>query len=103
MDKREKRILKHFLKKKPARPVVSLLDDSRVYYWNDGESFAEYGFLPSRMSEWTDEEIEEYISDLWEYIRSPYDCTGKRFTTGIDWHRNPNGRISCVHHFSIDI
>lgn len=103
MKKLERKLLKDFNRKKPARPIKPLLEETRVRYWNDGESFTEYGFLPTRMSEWDDETVQEYVDDLWEEIRSPYDCTGRRFSTAIEWHRNPSGRISCVHHFSIDI
>lgn len=33
----------------------------------------------------------------------PYDCTGQPITLWIDWHRNPSGLISYVHHIGIDV
>lgn len=98
-----RKFVKHIVSQKPARELVSLLDEARCHYEDNGEYFTEYGFLPERMNDWDDEMIQEEVDDLREYICSPYDCTGQRFTMWITWHRNPCGRISVVHRFGIDV
>lgn len=104
MTRKEKRILKRFAKLKPARPILPLEQTPRVGdYYRNLDAFTEYGFLPEKYNACTDEEIEELMEDAREEIRSPYDCTGLRFTMWIKWHRNPNGRISYVHRFGIDV
>lgn len=54
--------------------------------------------------DWTDEEIEEYIMCEVGYppICSPYDCTGKRFTSWVSWSRQPIG-IVMIHSFGLDV
>ena len=51
----------------------------------------------------TDEEKDEFIEDQWQRICSPYDCTGKLFTTSIRicYFKEPNsfGAMSVVYHF----
>lgn len=100
----EKYCLKKFNKQKhKTRPVLSLQDES--HYLSDGDyygaGYTEFGFY--EVGEMTDEEIQEEVDDMREEIRSPYDCTGRRFTQWITWHRNPNGLVSVVHKFGIDV
>lgn len=105
----EKRGLKRFLKKtyrqSPWRGICSLMNEERIGNANEnGEGFTEYGFLPDKLSVYSDEEIQEWIdNNMWEEIRSPYDCTGKRFSYWIHFHRNPCGRISYVHRMGVDV
>lgn len=104
---KEEKAWRKFLKKwegqRPAKEVLPLMDKERNYYDENGEGLTEYGFLPDRFNNWTDEDLEEYFDSCWVRIYSPYDCTGKLFTCGIDWHRNPCGRISYQHHLALDI
>ena len=98
----------------------SILEAERVRF-TDSESWKWYGFiLPSEIvydfdpeatpTEWdayldlTDEEINEWIGEnMFVRIFSDYDCTGRPFTTGITWHRNPCGLISYVHRMALDV
>lgn len=103
-DPKGRRLAKALFKQTPALPLPSLADEPRIGNYSDNyEAFSEYGFLPERYNAWSDEEIEECIDDMVEYVTGPYDCTGKRFTMWITWHRNPGGRISYVHRFGIDV
>lgn len=108
-DKKEKRVLKRALKQicklSPWQGICSLMNEERIGNANeDGEGFTEYGFLPDKLSVYSDEEVQEWIDEnMWEEIRSPYDCTGKRFSYWIHFHRNPCGRISYVHRMGIDV
>lgn len=104
-DKKEKRILKRAFRLSPWQGIRSLMDEERIGNASeDGEGFTEYGFLPEKLGVYSDEEIQEWIDEnMWEEIRSPYDCTGKRFSRWINFHRNPCGRISYVHRMGIDV
>lgn len=95
-----RRIEKRAHKGKP-RVIESLINNPR-FYDEDSESFYEY-WLEDGMEDWTDEEIKQYADDMIERIYSPWDCTGKRFTIYIHYHRNPSGLVSFVHYFGIDI
>ena len=70
----------------------------RVY--TDAESMAEFYIIPE--TNWTDEEIREFIEENWIRNYSMYDCTGKMFTSSFDVTRIPVG-LSVVHHMSLDI
>lgn len=106
---REEKAFRRFLKKwnnqRPAREVLPLMDEER--YGNcseDGENYTEYGFLAEKYSKFTDDEVNEFLNEFMKLeIRSPYDCTGQRFTLWIDWHRNPCGLISYQHRIGIDV
>ena len=103
MDKKAQRLLKKVYGKRPARVIPPLIDEERIGDV-DGEYFTLYGFLPERFNDWEDDEIREYLDEyMVEEIRSPYDCTGKRFTRWYTFHRNPCGRISCIHRMGIDV
>ena len=97
--------------------AVSMLHRGRTR--TEGEYWTEYGFiLPEdilfdydpEVGEWetylslTEAEVNEWIGEnMFVRIYSDYDCTGRPFTTGITWHRNPCGLISYQHHMGIDI
>ena len=100
-----KRVLRKAYNKGLPREIKSLTEESRYAYDdNYDDYYKEFGFFPSYVEKWTDAEIKEWIDEeVWERIFSPYDCTGKRFTCWISWHRNPNGKISFVHRFGIDV
>ena len=103
-DPKFRRFVKTVFKQRPALLLPSLSDEPRVGNCSeDGETFTEYGFLPEKCNTWSDEEIEERIDDMREYVNSPYDCSGQRFTMWITWHRNPGGRVSFVHRLGIDV
>lgn len=72
----------------------SLVQEWRTIYIGDNDSGAEYTLIETDGDE-TDEEITEWVE-------SPWDCTGEKFTTSLEWHRNPCGLISIVNHFNYD-
>ena len=76
IDKKAKKLLKHLMKQKPSKPENC-----------------------------TDEEIQEYFNDKYQYINWPaqWDCSGQLFTVGIDWKRNPNGMVSYTHTMALDV
>ena len=61
-------------------------------------------FMTETPDEWTDDEIEEFIMEEVGYppICSPYDCTGKRFTSWCSWSRQPIG-IVMIHCWGTDL
>lgn len=80
----------------------SLRFQRRRIWDHDGEGWKEYGFIWFNDSE-TDEDVKEWFDDnMVIRIYSDYDCTGRPFTFTLDWHRNPNGLVSFVHHILID-
>lgn len=101
----QRRLMKKLYKLSPAIPLLSLEDAERTFYdIDDCERFTEYGFMPEKFNSYSDTELRDYFEEyMVEEIRSPYDCTGKRFTLWYTWHRNPNGRISYTHRFGIDV
>ena len=102
--KREKKFYSKIFGMRPLRPLQSLLyeERQRVQYESEPDVIR-YGFLPEKMSQFSDEDLQIIIEEMmWMDIRSPYDCTGKPFTKWIDWHRNPNGRISYQHYIGVD-
>lgn len=105
LNKHTKKFLRDVYNKRPKEKTLSLMECPRIGgYSEDGENFSIYGFLPDRFSQYTDSEVREYLDEnMREEIYSPYDCTGKRFTEWISFHRNPNGRISYVHRMGIDV
>lgn len=110
LDKKSVKILKMILRKpyrgRMARELKPLTQEERYGGGDtDGSTFYEYGFLPQNTSAWSDDEIREYIDEHIGIpsICSPYDCTGRRITLSIHWHRNPCGLISYVHWIGIDL
>ena len=102
-DKKVRRIIKECYKQKPARSVAPLWDEDRSVADGD-EAYIDFGFLPEGSSDWSDEDIVDYLDDGYRMtIRSPYDCTGRPFTRWFHWHRNPCGRVSFTHHVGIDV
>lgn len=70
-----------------------------------GEDGYDFRILPvENPNDWTDKDIEEYIMDEVGYppICSPYDCTGKRFTSWTSWSRKPAG-IVMIHSWGLDV
>lgn len=43
--------------------------------------------------DWNADEIRNFISDEWEYVGSPYDCSGKWFTSHISIFHRPEGMV----------
>lgn len=90
----------HKQKVKELKPITEV---SRYYYDREDYDSSFCEFWLEDLQGWTDEDIKEYVEDMWERINSPYDCTGKRFTIYIHWHRNPCGLVSFVHYMGIDL
>ena len=86
--------------------LPSLQDWERVCYDDNdgyGDRCTEYGFLPDWAESYTDEELEELKKDMWCRVPNvPWDCTGAWFTQWINFHRNPNGKISYTHRKAVD-
>lgn len=103
IDKKTKKLLKKLMKQTPSKPIVSLMDEPRVHYSENGESVTEYGWVDPENC--TDEEIQEYFDDQRRYVHWPaqWDCSGQLFTVCIDWKRNPNGMVSYVHRMALDV
>lgn len=68
---------------------------------NDSEYWYRIGILDPEDA--TDEELREYFDGMRVVIDSPYDCTGRAFTSHISWHRNPCGLVSYVHAMAVDV
>lgn len=85
---------------------VPLSEGWRTVLRYDGESGTDYRILPEYPDDpWTDEELDEYIEDSPVYcgpVRSPYDCSGQRFTWYTAHRRTPAG-IVLIHAWSYDI
>ena len=80
----------------------SLRAEWRHRYSEDGEGGVDYAFFEDCGE--TDEEIEDFIMYSVGYpeINSPYDCTGRRFTYGVDWKRM-HGGIVMIHRWGLDV
>lgn len=101
---REEMISRYLVKKskkfRPFTDIPSLQDDWHRIYNEQGDSWQEFGFFePGDM---TDEEIDEWVEGMREYVHSPYDCSGEVFTLWLHWYRNPCGWISVIHGKGID-
>lgn len=70
------------------------------YDREDYESHAEYCIVAD--AKFTNEEKQELIELLWINIFSPYDCTGKVFTTSIHIADLPCGTL-IIHRKAIDV
>ena len=93
----------HYLRVGHADPLAkSLSDEWRHRACEDGEHGVDYTFIED--SGETDDEIRDYIESEVGYpeIHSPYDCTGKPFTTSIHWKRTPGG-IALIHRWALDV
>lgn len=112
LSKSTRRILKDVYKNRRQLSNGLIVDDKeqslteslrfkRRYRYED-EGWKEYGFIWFNDSE-TDEDVQEWFDDnMVIRIYSDYDCTGRPFTFTLDWHRNPNGLVSFIHHVLID-
>lgn len=78
----------------------TLRDWSRVAFGDEGEE-CEYGFMPDSIV--TDEQAQEWCECERITTGVPWDCSGRRFTVSITWHRNPCGVYSYVHTTALDI
>lgn len=88
--------------KRKIRNLLARNDHSPKFHYRDdsGESFWFKEYFNTTFS---DEEKEEYIENEWVEINSPYDCTGRAFSTSIKIinFKEPNslGKMSVVYHF----
>lgn len=131
MDKRLKKLWSKTMKNrqngkygivcaKDDRIKNSMMHKPRYRADADGEGYVEYGFVvPEKMvydnggdtealeesyTTISDAEVSEWFEEnVVIRIFSPYDCTGKPFTRFLDWHRNPSGLVSYVHHVEYDV
>lgn len=84
---------------------INPFEETYHYRGDDWESYYSKEFFHSTF---TEEEKEEFIESQWIRIYSPYDCTGRKFTTSIRIcnfkELNSFGAMSCVYHFfSLDV
>ena len=79
--------------------------ESRNIYWN-GKDF-DYCWTKEWFdSPFTEEEKQEYIEDNWIRINSPYDCTGKWFTSRIvvcNVNTSFGAKAVAYHFMSLDV
>lgn len=68
---------------------------------DDSDYWSEYGWMPEWVA--TDEDAMEWCDCNCLEIHSMWDCTGLTFTLWIDWHRNPCGRYTYIHHMGRDV
>lgn len=73
----------------------------RISEWEDWESWYEYTIMPD-FEEESDEEMQRSIDELRVEINSPYDCTGKPFTSFIHWKRTKAG-VVIIRRMSLDV
>ena len=104
MEMLNKMVYKKAHKQRNNFEMPSLIDGWHKHFEeDDGECWINYGLFDFP-DDYTDDEIRECLhEELWVSINSPYDCTGKPFTMWIDWHRNPNGMVSVIHHMGLDV
>lgn len=69
-------------------------------YCDPDDLFWEKRLYPGQR--WSEEEMEEYVRESWEYVRVPWDCSGETFTQDINVFNTPAGVV--VYHFkALDI
>ena len=71
-----------------------------VKAFGDYESYTLKCFVPCFFSDSEKEEVRDQIEI--PFYNSPYDCTGQKFTAGIDFFNVPGGTW-IYHHVGIDI
>lgn len=78
----------------------------RTRFDDDGEGGTDYCIVPEDPEHpMTDEEIAQYLYDSPVYcgrVRSPYDCSGERFTWSWSYTHTPSG-VALIHRWGIDI
>ena len=110
-EKVVRKILKRFVKNqlrdvKDSYEQKSLMDMPRKY-WESYDGYVEYGLyeLTEAQKNMSEKELrdliyEEFAIPEWH---SQYDCTGKAFTQFINFHKNPCGLVSIIHHVGFDV
>lgn len=97
--------LKRSKKKKPAKPLLSIQDETRTIAPREADY--DYGCWQVSIFEaegLSDDEIQEYVDGMRIEPAFPaWDCSGLAFTSYISWHRNPCGWISVVHRIGVDL
>ena len=84
-------------------PLAKSMQDDWRHSWDEyGEGGYDYGIVADDGK--TEEEIREWVYEAIGYpeINSPYDCTGKRFTSWISVHKCGLG-FAVVHRWCLDI
>ena len=90
-------IHRYTIKERKERREEERMHKSRSYevvnwgwsddYWSGWEKRLYPG------AHWSEAEKQDFIDSEWEYINSPYDCTGQMFTCGIDVFNVPAGVV----------
>ena len=110
-----KRRYRHSIKAMHNDPLATSLRDHRWRdFWlcgkdpwrrisgrEDWESWYEYAIMPD-FEEESDEEMQRNIDELRVEINSPYDCTGKPFSSWIHWKRTKAG-VVIIRRMSLDV
>lgn len=73
----------------------------RVYRKNDWESWYEFVIMPDWEDE-PDESVQKAVNELEIHICSPYDCTGKPFSSWIHWKRTKAG-VAIIRRMALDV
>ena len=104
LDKKLRRILKHYGTRKGHDPLVSPFEATRVTYTDDGEGCIER-FVVTNYDNESDEALIDWLYD--EYacrVTVPWDCSGQWFTEGFDLaHINGTNKVMVLHRLGLDV
>lgn len=100
MTPETKRLIRKELSRGSDPLKNSIREVARVIFHPEGDGCSEYRIYPDHGE--TDEEIREWVDEMWMHVFSPYDCTGQVFTVDIHWKRVPAG-IVLIHVKGLDI
>ena len=95
----QKRRMRKYVSEVRDRFRLPMTQALRTTYPDD-YSCVEYGIIPE--TDWTDDEILEFVNNVWVHNYNPYDCTGKLYTSSIHVSRISIG-LAYVHHFALDV
>lgn len=91
MTPKTKRLIRKELSRGSDPLAKSIREAARVIFHPEGDGCSEYRIYPDHGE--TDEEIREWVDEMWMRVFSPYDCTGQVFTVDIHWKRVPAGTV----------
>ena len=113
-NKRDEKIVRKFLRRCAKTQMHNLKDPYKVSLMESPrkgngsyDGYVEYGLyeLSEEQKRMTEQELRDEIYEAFAIPvwHSPYDCTGKAFTEYINFHKNPCGLVSIIHHVGYDV